>query len=138
MIVPFGDAYLPVLAAMHAACFPEEPWDQAALHGLLAQPGLSALIDERGGFLLLRVVLDEAEIISIGTTARRQGIARALLAQGLRQIKDLGVLAAYLEVAVTNAPARALYESFGFEKVGLRRRYYPDGGDAMTMRLALA
>ena len=41
----------------------------------------------------------------------------------------------FLEVRVDNPAARALYDSEGFEQIGLRRGYY-DGGrvDAVTMR----
>ncbi len=32
-----------------------------------------------------------------------------------------------------NPPAQAMYERFGFERIGVRRRYYDDGTDAYTM-----
>ena len=39
---------------------------------------------------------------------------------------------------MTNAPAIAMYEKFGFERLGLRKRYYqPEDLDAYTMRLDL-
>jgi len=138
MISPVTDAYLPVLAALHAACFPEEPWSETALRTVLGSAGMYGFIDERGGFLLLRVVLDEAEIISIGATARRQGVASALLTRGVDEARARGVSAIYLEVAAQNTAAQALYARFGFEKVGLRKRYYENGADALTLRLGLA
>jgi [ribosomal protein S18]-alanine N-acetyltransferase len=42
-----------------------------------------------------------------------------------------------LEVAAGNAPARALYAAAGFAEVGKRRRYYPDGSDALVLAAAL-
>ena len=43
-----------------------------------------------------------------------------------------------LEVRVDNDPALALYQRFGFERMGLRKRYYqPEGIDAYTMSLDL-
>ena len=40
-----------------------------------------------------------------------------------------------LEVRTDNVAAIALYESEGFERIGVRRRYYqPSGADAFTMR----
>ena len=42
-----------------------------------------------------------------------------------------------LEVRASNDPALRLYHSLGFERVGLRRRYYHDGEDAVLMTLAL-
>lgn len=42
-----------------------------------------------------------------------------------------------LEVRASNSPALALYTSLGFERVGLRKRYYSDGEDAVLMTLLL-
>ena len=43
----------------------------------------------------------------------------------------------FLEVAVTNDAARALYVRHGFTEAGLRRRYYTDGTDALILRSTL-
>jgi hypothetical protein len=40
-----------------------------------------------------------------------------------------------LEVRADNAGAIALYERFGFERISVRRGYYPGGVDAWVMRL---
>jgi ribosomal-protein-alanine N-acetyltransferase len=42
-----------------------------------------------------------------------------------------------LEVATGNTAAQALYARAGFTDVGLRRRYYADGSDALVMRVNL-
>ena len=40
----------------------------------------------------------------------------------------------FLEVRMDNGPAIAMYESYGFERMGVRRNYYqPSGADAYTM-----
>ena len=41
----------------------------------------------------------------------------------------------FLEVRADNPIARALYDSLGFEQIGVRPRYYRDGVDAILMRL---
>ncbi|MGE4481101.1 GNAT family N-acetyltransferase [Acidocella sp.] len=133
-----GLAHAAVLAAMHGAVFPHDPWDEAAFRALLGQPGALALIHEAGGFLLLRSVLDEAEILTLGAVEKRRGIAGALLEEALRRLRRIGVRTLYLEVAADNVPARALYEKYGFTAAGLRKAYYQDGGDALNMRLDLA
>jgi ribosomal-protein-alanine N-acetyltransferase len=130
-----GLAHAPVLAAIHAEAFPEDPWDEASFVTLLSQPGALGLVDERGGFLLLRIVLDEAEILTIGVTARRQGVGVGLMREGLAVAAARGVRVVHLEVAKDNAAARALYARLGFAEVGLRRGYYPNGGDALALRL---
>ena len=130
-------AYAPVFAALHEKAFPHEPWDEAAFATMLAQPGMHGFLDERGGFLLLRIVLDEAEIITIGVTAPRQGIATALMAQGIAICRAAGVREIHLEVAEDNIPARALYAAQNFTQTGRRRAYYADGIAALTLVLDL-
>jgi ribosomal-protein-alanine N-acetyltransferase len=76
----------------------------------------------------------EYEIHTIGVDAayQGQGIGRQLLA-ALLEYADDGTV--FLEVRTDNGPAIALYESVGFARVGLRRRYYrASGADAYTMR----
>lgn len=47
---------------------------------------------------------------------RRRGAARALLGAAEARARKLGLAALALDTALDNAPARALYESCGFEK----------------------
>jgi ribosomal-protein-alanine N-acetyltransferase len=70
--------------------------------------------------------------IAVDPSERRRGLATALLEELLARA---GIERAYtLEVRPSNAPAIALYERFGFETAGLRRRYYADTGeDALIM-----
>jgi ribosomal-protein-alanine N-acetyltransferase len=133
MIVEAGPAYAQVLAALHAQAFPDEPWSTESFSTLLAQPGMVALLDERGGFLLLRLVLDEAEILTLGVTAKREGIATGLLKAAITLLRNRGIATLHLEVAGPNVAARALYEKSGFTQAGMRRRYYADGSDALTL-----
>jgi ribosomal-protein-alanine N-acetyltransferase len=133
----YAPAYASVFAALHAQAFPRERWDEASFATLLAQPGMHGFLDERGGFLLLRIVLDEAEIITIGVTAPRQGIATALLAQGIAHCRAAGVKTIHLEVAEDNASARALYTAQNFVQTGRRKTYYAGGTAALTLSLEL-
>lgn len=133
MIVEAGPAYAPVLAALHAQAFPDEPWSPESFATLLAQPGVVGLLDERGGFLVLRLVLDEAEILTLGVTPKREGIATSLLNEAIERLRRRDIATLHLEVAAPNVAARALYEKAGFTQTGLRRRYYADGSDALTL-----
>jgi ribosomal-protein-alanine N-acetyltransferase len=129
-----------ILAAVHATSFPDEDrWDADAIATQLAQPGVFGLLDRDGGMLLARVAADEAEILTIAVSPelRRQGRGSALLSQAVALAVQSGARALFLEVSTDNAPARALYESLGFQGVGRRRRYYNDGSDAVVMRRAL-
>ena len=40
-----------------------------------------------------------------------------------------------LEVRSTSEDAIGMYEQCGFQAIATRSRYYPDGGDAVIMRL---
>lgn len=48
-----------------------------------------------------------------------------------------GAESVLLEVRASNEAALRLYDSLGFQRVGLRRRYYADGEDALLMTLLL-
>jgi ribosomal-protein-alanine N-acetyltransferase len=76
----------------------------------------------------------EYEIHTIGVDAAYQGmgIGRQLLA-ALLEYANGGTI--FLEVRTDNDAAISLYESVGFVRVGMRRRYYrASGADAYTMR----
>jgi ribosomal-protein-alanine N-acetyltransferase len=83
---------------------------------------------------------DDAQVMTIAVASSQQGrgIGGALLAALVRRAKDVGARSVLLEVRVDNLAALALYERFGFQRLGLRRGYYqPENIDAWTMRLAL-
>lgn len=134
-IISVGPSHAAALAALHEAVFPHAAWTEPAFFGLLNQPGHLTLIHEDGGFLLLRIVLDEAEILTFGTTQQRQGIGSALLRAGLDELKKANVRVLHLEVAAHNEAARSFYETFGFMRTGQRKAYYEDGDDALIMCL---
>jgi ribosomal-protein-alanine N-acetyltransferase len=136
-MIEAGIAYAPALAALHKTAFPSDPWDTQSFATLLSQPGMLAFIDERGGFILLRMVADEAEIITIGVTTPRQGIGHALAQAALTHATRNHITKIHLEVAAGNTAARALYAALGFTQTGKRRAYYPDGADALTLSLNL-
>ena len=135
-----GIAHAAALAAIHHAAFPPgQRWGADAMALQLALPGVGALLDPRGGMIMLRVAADEAEILTLAVhpAQRRLGIARALLAEAADLAAAHGATALFLEVALRNTGARALYEAAGFTLVGQRRRYYADGDDALVMRRIL-
>lgn len=125
------------LAALHARCFVNPPpWDASAFASLLAGAGVTLLTDPRGrGFLLARVVADEAEVLTLAVdpAQRRAGIARSLLAR----FDGLGAAQAFLEVSADNGPARALYAACGWSEVGRRKAYYRASGHPTADALIL-
>lgn len=132
------------MAALHArAMTTPRPWTGAEFGALLATPGTFAVGDD-AGFALGRVVLDEAELLTLAVDPARwrQGIGRSRLAGFEQQAHALGAALAHLEVACHNLPAIALYTAAGWTEAGRRRGYYrtPDGGteDALLFRKILA
>ncbi|MEZ5826608.1 MAG: GNAT family N-acetyltransferase [Geminicoccaceae bacterium] len=126
------------ISRLHRACF-AEGWSRADVAHLLALPGSFGLVARlaqggfplldnlRGaGFALCRVVRDECELLSIGVVpaCRRHGVARSLLVSAMERCKLAGAEKMFLEVAVDNSEAQALYIAHGFQTVGTRPNYY--------------
>ena len=115
-------------------------WDAAAFEGLLGQTGVF-VIERADGFILLRAVVDEAEILTLAVHpgARRRGLGARLVSEAAAAAARRGAARLFLEVADDNAAARALYARAGFLEVGRRPGYYarPDGGRRDALILAL-
>src|SRR5436190_10460644 len=65
--------------------------------------------------------------LMVAAAHRRRGIGRALLARAVEWAGDARVRKLELHVFPHNAPAIALYESFGFVREGYRRDHYRRG-----------
>ena len=136
---------LPVLTALHAACFTapwDQPWTQRSFAEVLQMPGSGARIAALGaepvGFAVARVVADEAELLLIGIhpAHRRAGHGRVLLDHLFDSLRAAGAARLFLEVAESNRAATALYRAAGFEPVGRRPKYY-ENQDALVLVKAL-
>lgn len=69
-----------------------------------------------------------AQITTIGVdpSHRGKGHAKALIEHMLDVCSSSGVKIYSLEVRVSNGPAIALYQRYGFRQIGLRKAYYQD------------
>ena len=128
------------IAEMEKVCFPEDPWSRdmvAAEFSGLNQARYYAA--EEGGEIVayagIWVIPPEGYITNVAVLpeCRRKGIASAVLQKMIEDSLAEGVTDITLEVRVSNAPAIALYKSFGFEEAGIRPKYYQDGEDALIM-----
>ncbi|MDX2482368.1 MAG: GNAT family N-acetyltransferase [Pseudodonghicola sp.] len=127
------------MATTHAAAFTQSrPWRADEFSALLQLPGCFAR-GEATCFALVRVIADEAELLTIATAPaqRRQGRARVCMAAWMAEAVARGASQAFLEVANDNPAALSLYTAMGFCRSGLRRGYYPRTGaeaaDAVVM-----
>ncbi len=119
------------------------PWPERSLRfevsdNPAARSWVAELDGQVVGLLVLWIIVDEAHIASLAThhDFRRQGIAKQLLVESLDHAYQEGARSAFLEVRAGNEAAQRMYQSFGFEEVGRRKRYYKDNDeDAILMTL---
>ncbi|GAA1278449.1 ribosomal protein S18-alanine N-acetyltransferase [Sphaerisporangium rubeum] len=136
---------LAAVLAIERATFPFDAWSEGMLRGELHdQPRTRHYIvavedGEIVGYAGLAAAGDQADVQTIAVTSGRQraGIGSAMLRELLTEAERRAVTAVFLEVRADNPAAQAMYERFGFERIGLRSRYYDDGTDAIMMVLTL-
>ena len=88
------------------------------------------------GYAGIWMILDEGHIctLAIRQDWRGRGLGELMLVSLLESACHHDMDAVTLEVRVSNRAAQALYRKYGFEQVGIRRRYYIDNGeDALLM-----
>jgi ribosomal-protein-alanine N-acetyltransferase len=146
ILAPATAAEAGALAQVHALGF-EPSWSAADIEALFAGPGVFGLLVVEGqrpvGMILCRVVMEDAEVLTVAVdpAARGRGVGRALVQASVAAAEAAGATAMFLEVAVDNVQAAALYARAGFRRAGLRSGYYDRGAagqvDAVAMRLDL-
>ncbi|WP_327093282.1 ribosomal protein S18-alanine N-acetyltransferase [Nonomuraea sp. NBC_01738] len=138
-------ADLPAVMTIERTTFPLDAWSEGMMRGELAdQPRtrhyvVAVVGDEIIGYAGLAAAGDQADVQTIAVLAAHQGrgIGGAMLTELLGEARRRGAGEIFLEVRADNPRARAVYERFGFEEIGVRRRYYDDGTDAIMMRRKL-
>ncbi len=132
--------------AMEVSIFPS-PWSVESFRfevqkDQYSKPWVAYYRDGQGdhiiGYIVPWIIVDEIHIANIAVQAdfRERGIGKQLLLGAINRARKNGASSASLEVRSSNVPAQKLYQSFGFEIVGLRKRYYRDNReDAIIMRL---
>lgn len=92
------------------------------------------------GYIAANLLYDHIDILSVLVDNKytRSGIASALLSSVLDYAKDINIHDILLEVRVSNIPAQKLYEKYGFNKISVRKNYYPDNlEDALIYKLSI-
>jgi ribosomal-protein-alanine N-acetyltransferase len=130
------------IASLHGSSF-RRGWSEQEVEGLLLDRHVIAHRAIGGaklnGFILSRLVEDEAEILSVAVSERQRGrgLARALLNLHLRRLAGLGARTIFLEVDEHNVPALRLYQHAGFHEISRRPGYYPSVGTTAATALIL-
>ena len=85
------------------------------------------------GVCVFQVVLDEAQInfFVVDQKYREKGFGSLLMLFLIKQCEVLSIKKLFLEVSHTNFIADRFYSRFKFSTVGIRRKYYKDGSDAL-------
>jgi ribosomal-protein-alanine N-acetyltransferase len=115
------------------------PWSENSLRDCLELASVEGeAITIKGkiiGYIIIQAVLDEAHILNIGVLSshRGQGLGRILLERLLKTAVQRYINIIFLEVRSSNRVAQNLYFSLGFAPISARRRYYPDGEDALIL-----
>lgn len=92
------------------------------------------------GYFLVMLAVDEAHLlnISVRRDLHGKGVGRMQLDKVVEVVKEKGMTSVLLEVRPSNLRALAVYRQYGFEQIGVRKGYYPAGGnareDAIVMR----
>ena len=135
--------HVPQVAALEKVCF-SDPWSEKSVASELENPlscWLVALDGETvAGYVGSQTVLDETDMMNIAVHPdfRRQGIARALIAELTAKAGENKLAFVTLEVRESNAPAIALYTGAGFAPVGKRKNFYSNPTEnAVLMTISL-
>ena len=85
------------------------------------------------GICVFHIVLDEAQInfFVVNHKYRKKGFGSYLMIYLIKQCEKLNIHKLVLEVSHTNVVAEKFYNRFDFSTVGIRRKYYKDGSDAL-------
>ena len=136
------------ITRLEGECFSEEKWTYEMFAASFSQKGfigeLCETFDpfgnkELAGYACVQSVLDEGDFLNIAVAEqyRRQGIGKTLLLRILNVAKRRGVKKIFLEVRKLNEAAKKLYFQSGFSIIGERKKYYPDGENAIVMQKEL-
>lgn len=146
---PMQDAHLPAVMAVERRAYPF-PWTEGIFRDCL-RAGYSAWVltdaaapaAEIFGYALMTMAVDEAHILNlcVDPEQQRQGLGEFMLQHLLRLARAANATIALLEVRKSNDAAQRLYERLGFERLGLRKGYYPAAEgrreDALVLGLQL-
>ncbi|RJG04246.1 ribosomal-protein-alanine N-acetyltransferase [Noviherbaspirillum sedimenti] len=140
------DADIEQVLAIENSVYPH-PWSRGNFLDSLASGYEAWVVREPtfklAGYFLAMPVVDEMHLLNISVRAdlQGQGLGRRLLDRVGALARGQGMTSILLEVRPSNQRALAVYERYGYVRIGLRKAYYPATGgareDAIVMRLCL-
>jgi ribosomal-protein-alanine N-acetyltransferase len=139
-VVTLGEQDMDELMELERLCFAYHWTREQFAMGL--ERGVYRILGVRctgrlAGYIAFSLIEDEMEILNLAVHPdfRRDGLGTALLSRAFEVCVKKGVTKSFLDVKVSNNAAIDLYRKFGYEQVGIRKRYYPDTKeDALLFR----
>lgn len=141
---PMLESDLDAVMAVELRAYPH-PWSKKIFSDCL-NVGYACLVYEEQGELLAYGVLSsaagEAHVLNLCVAPESQGkgLGRYMLLQLIDLAQRAKARTVFLEVRFSNSIAQLLYHSMGFNELGVRPNYYPNGKgreDAMLFALSL-
>ena len=128
----------PNAALIERSCF-QEAWTLEVVKQCFRYPHFIGYVLELDGEIVGYVcgssMFEDSELmrIAILPAHRGKGLGKLLLERFIEGVAARGAERTFLEVRASNVAALTLYLKSGFQKNRLRKRYYPDGEDALEM-----
>jgi len=119
--------------------FGEVAWSKSQLRTELENKNSYCILSKKEkeviGYLLGRIILDEAELLRLAVKPlyRNKGVGRKLLETFLEDLKNQRIKKVFLEVSERNNRAYNLYLKLGFKPIYLRKNYYGKEANAIVM-----
>lgn len=134
-VVPMRRRHLPAVLRIEGKVYPR-PWSAGLFLSELAQKGSRAYFVARHagrvvGYAGVMILGDEGHVtnIAVDPTFHRNKVGTRLLLALVDASRDRKVRSMTLEVRRANTGAQAMYRSFGFQTVGVRKGYYVETGE---------
>lgn len=137
---PLRYEHLRQMAEIEKEAF-DMPWTENMFIPEVGSPDATYVVGTRGDEVIcyggFHSVLDEAHItnIAVKSSERGKGIGKFLMATLIGKAREKGAKYITLEVKTTNKVAISMYEDFGFNVAGVRKKYYNNLFDAYVMWL---
>jgi len=130
---------------LERSVFVNDAWSASSMRSELSSPNgyyIGVFDQDLVGYAGLQTLpgsfSSDVQTIAVADSHRGKGLGRALMEQLLATAKAQGSEQVLLEVRIDNEPAISLYQTLGFERIDVRKRYYqPDDVDALIMRMKI-
>ncbi len=127
-IRPMHELDVPVVVAVERSAY-QFPWSEGIFRDCLRVGYVCRVIEvgtDIAGYGIMSMGAGEAHVLNVCVREeyRNRGLARKVLLYLIDRASHAGMYEAFLEVRPSNTAAARLYDSLGFEQVGVRRGYY--------------